>query len=243
MNAIVEHSTGQVIAEMTPDEARGLTERIRAGLADIWPLVLRAYEEQAWRALGYSSWNEYASAEFRGVKLALPREERKSVLQSFQDKGMSVRDMAAASGLSTGNVSQTLNPPERSEMNAAEAQDTDLPQVESPQEDADSAPASSPSESPSGTTGEGAATLPVDGGTAPPAAPSASLDDEGITEQQVWTWVQRVGAIPAMFPADQVRDLASPELLETIADLGRRITVWSDACSARTLRVVQGGAQ
>ena len=91
MTDIVNHKSGEKIASLTPDEARGLTERIRAGLNELWPLVLRAFQEDAWKALGYASWNDYCTAEFKGVKLALPRDERRLVIESMRDAGMSKR--------------------------------------------------------------------------------------------------------------------------------------------------------
>lgn len=49
---------------MEADEARELTERIRDGLEEIGPLLLRAEEGRAYLALGYESWRAYAMAEF-----------------------------------------------------------------------------------------------------------------------------------------------------------------------------------
>lgn len=61
---IASVDTGEVIASITPDEARHLTDRIRDTVEATWALLLEAHEQRAWAALGYSTWAEYVSAEF-----------------------------------------------------------------------------------------------------------------------------------------------------------------------------------
>ncbi|MDH2424857.1 hypothetical protein [Sphaerisporangium sp. TRM90804] len=46
------------------DEARLLTEQIKAATEQLYSLLLRAHEGQAWSALGYDSWRDYAMTEF-----------------------------------------------------------------------------------------------------------------------------------------------------------------------------------
>ena len=45
-------------------EARTLTEDIRRGVEKVHQLLVRSHEWQAWRALGYVSWRDYAMSEF-----------------------------------------------------------------------------------------------------------------------------------------------------------------------------------
>lgn len=52
------------IQKMTRKEARDLMHRIRHGLRDCRLLILRLYEGQGWKALGYSSWRDCVAAEF-----------------------------------------------------------------------------------------------------------------------------------------------------------------------------------
>jgi len=49
---------------MTRDEARLCIERINRHLDEARLLLLELYERQGWRALGYTSWRECATAEF-----------------------------------------------------------------------------------------------------------------------------------------------------------------------------------
>ena len=263
MSQIVDHDTGMVIASMTPDEARGLTARIRDGLNDIWPFVLRAFKEEAWRALGYSGWGEYTAVEFKGVKLGLPRDERRLVMESYRDAGMSQRQIAAATGLSNGTVAETLNPPKRSEMNSTsgdfvriepksqiEDDDSDgtpdaVDAVSSPTEevDADRQPASTPLVSAEGVAGE---TLPS---RSLPVTPSvedhiAELRADGNWSVEFDKATRQIVA-PVRYLAADVIERASAEDLADLDDRVARLNEWLDEVRAlrpQGLRVIHGGA-
>ena len=60
---LVNAETGEVVSELTPDEARDLTERIRDGLTLTWQLVVEAHDRRAWKALGYSSFRAWVQGE------------------------------------------------------------------------------------------------------------------------------------------------------------------------------------
>lgn len=53
---------------LNPDEARSLTDRIKARSEELWHLLLKAYEGGAHTALGYESWGAYFEAEYGGGK-------------------------------------------------------------------------------------------------------------------------------------------------------------------------------
>ncbi len=55
-------------ATLSPDEARSLTDKIKARSEELWHLLLEAYEGGAHTALGYSSWGAYFEAEYGGSK-------------------------------------------------------------------------------------------------------------------------------------------------------------------------------
>lgn len=69
------------------EEARDLTDRIKAGVETVWALLLEAHERGAWVALGYHTWNAYVEGEFRMSKQ-----------RSFQllDQGRVIRAIEAA---------------------------------------------------------------------------------------------------------------------------------------------------
>jgi hypothetical protein len=55
---------GEVARSLTADEARALTDQVKADAAALWVKLLRLYEGGAHMALGYSSWGAYYEAEF-----------------------------------------------------------------------------------------------------------------------------------------------------------------------------------
>lgn len=56
--------SGELVLLMGPEEARRLTEEVKADAAALWRKLHRLYEGRAHVALGYSSWQEYCAAEF-----------------------------------------------------------------------------------------------------------------------------------------------------------------------------------
>lgn len=128
--SLVNAETGEVLAEMTPDEARQVTDRIRTALGVAWELVADAYKRRAWAAMGYSSWDDYTSAEFGAARLRLPREERQEVVASLRDAGLSIRAIAATGIASKQTIERDLagvmnhdtsTPPEVEPQSAAAA--------------------------------------------------------------------------------------------------------------------------
>jgi hypothetical protein len=93
-------------AQLDPRQARDLTERIKVGLEHVSTLLLHAHDGRAWTALGYSTWGEYVTREFRFTKQ-----------RSFQllDHARFVRALEDAAGRSTAvdlpeRVSRDLKP-------------------------------------------------------------------------------------------------------------------------------------
>lgn len=107
-NGVAEIATGEIIASLTPEQARDVTDRIRTALGVTWELVVEAWTGRAWAALGYGTWDSYIAAEFGSARLRLPAEERREVVVSLRDAGMSTRAIAAAAGVSPGTVRNDL---------------------------------------------------------------------------------------------------------------------------------------
>lgn len=91
---------------MTADEARRITERIRSALdrfstswADLAERVGEAYDRRADLALGYGSWAEYASAEFKPAE-SLAASVRQQIVGLLSAQGMSTRAIAPVVGVS-----------------------------------------------------------------------------------------------------------------------------------------------
>lgn len=104
----IDVETGEIVEPLTEDEARALTDRIAHAVETTWELVVDAYQRRAWAALGYESWDAYCSAEFSSLRLRLPREERAEQVASLRESGLSLRAIAAATGVSEPTVRRDL---------------------------------------------------------------------------------------------------------------------------------------
>lgn len=116
-----------VEADMTADEAREVTDRIRGHVEDVWELIQQAYTRRAWQALRYGSWDEYCIREFGDARLRIPREERPDMVRSLRQAGLSLRAIESATGVSRPTIIKDLSgqvvnslPPEPDEDTLAE---------------------------------------------------------------------------------------------------------------------------
>ena len=104
MSNAVEHTSIEV--------ARARADRIRAGLESLYTLrfdIAEAYQAQDWQSLGYDSWSSYVESEFVGARLRLPREERRELVGTLREAGMSTRAIAATAGTSKGTIDNDIN--------------------------------------------------------------------------------------------------------------------------------------
>lgn len=94
--------TGEAYAAgLTPFEARHLTDEIRQTLTLGHDLLIRAYTGQAWRPLGYESWDAYCAQEFYEARMVrLDREQRREIVAEMRQAGMSTPAIGAALGVS-----------------------------------------------------------------------------------------------------------------------------------------------
>lgn len=93
---------------ISAQDARNLTDKIKAGTAALWELIKEAYASRAWASLGYASWDDYCTQEFGTSRIRLPREERREVVASMREIGMSVRAISSATGDHYSTVSREL---------------------------------------------------------------------------------------------------------------------------------------
>lgn len=96
------------IAIASAEEARTLTDRIKVAVEGTWQMIREAYVTRAWSALGYETWDAYCASEFGTSRLALPREERREVVASLAESGLSVRAIASVTGDSHMTVQRDL---------------------------------------------------------------------------------------------------------------------------------------
>ena len=93
---------------ISAQDARNLTDKIKAGTAALWELIKEAYASRAWASLGYASWDDYCTQEFGTSRIRLPREERQEVVASMREIGMSTRAIASATGNSRNTIKGDL---------------------------------------------------------------------------------------------------------------------------------------
>lgn len=92
-------TTEAVVMQATTAEAEERANRIRAGMAEIAPLIFMAWKARDWQALGHKDWNAYVDAEFGGTP-RLPVEQRRELVTEFASEGMSTRAIGKALGVS-----------------------------------------------------------------------------------------------------------------------------------------------
>lgn len=106
--SLVDANTGELLAGISPEDARTLTDRIKIAVEGTWDLIRQAYTSRAWAALGHPSWDDYCTREFGTSRLRLPREERSEVVASLRDSGLSIRAIASATGVNRETVRQEI---------------------------------------------------------------------------------------------------------------------------------------
>lgn len=84
--------------------AERLVQEIRVMDAELWEKMMDLYEGRAWIALGFSSWGELCDTEFKANNFRIPREDRREVVMSMRERGMSVRAISQATGMGYGTV-------------------------------------------------------------------------------------------------------------------------------------------
>lgn len=60
--------TKELITQLSYEEAQSITAQIRDAVENVWDLLKRAHDGQAWSAIGHKSWDEYVKQEFQMSK-------------------------------------------------------------------------------------------------------------------------------------------------------------------------------
>jgi transposase-like protein len=88
--------------------AKELTDKIRIAADDLWELIAAAYQSKAWEALGYKNWDAYVTKELGELKIRIPKEDRREIVGTLRDAGLSLRAIAAATGYDKHTVTRDL---------------------------------------------------------------------------------------------------------------------------------------
>jgi hypothetical protein len=93
---------------MNKREAQQITKQIRCAVKDLDQLIITAYAERAWAALGYPSWADYCQTEFESDCIKLHGDARVKVAVRLKDSGMSNRAIAVSLGIGKDTVARDL---------------------------------------------------------------------------------------------------------------------------------------
>ena len=114
----------ELMMPLTVEEAQAVTGRIRGSLDDITDELVTAWHGRIWEAMGYANWDAWIEGEFDGYPIALPRDKRRTVMQSMKASGLSTRAIAAAVGVDQATVSRaTTTKPKPADANASPRRD------------------------------------------------------------------------------------------------------------------------
>lgn len=97
----------------TPNTARQRAERIRTGLVSYTRMrqdIADAYACHDWIPLGHSTWFEYVEREFGDElrTLGRDRDERREAVRDLRGQGLSMRQIASATGVAQSTVRDDL---------------------------------------------------------------------------------------------------------------------------------------
>lgn len=90
----------------TVEEAQQLTQQLLRSLTDSWHLLREAYTRQAWRVLGYQTWDDYCTEELSTKTFRLAPEWRQRVVAQLSSgvDAMSNRAIGSALGVHHSTV-------------------------------------------------------------------------------------------------------------------------------------------
>lgn len=89
--------------------ARELTQQIRTELERSYTLIISAWKGRVWLSLGYDDWDSYVKQEFGSLSLAPPKDERKAVVTSLREAGMSFTAIEDVTGVPRATAWRDIN--------------------------------------------------------------------------------------------------------------------------------------
>jgi len=219
--------------DLSAEDARDKVELVKALVADAWEEVIALYRGRAWIALGYESWDALCDGEFEGARIRLPREDRREIVGSLREAGLSTRAIGSALGIDHSTVVRDLP---ATGADAPVAQVTGL---------------NGKTYAP---TGGGMRRLSLTPKQEEELRDSALVLDEFINSDrdvQVARYRQEFARALAKaddlltFPAEEVAERCDSELIESVQRLHRQIGDYLDRLNrARSgLRVIEGGSR
>lgn len=98
----------ELVSTFSTEEARTLTDEMRADYNSLQARLITAFEGRIWLALGHESWQDYINVEFQDISLRPPKELEEKVIRELRDAGMSTRGIAAATEMGKSTINRHL---------------------------------------------------------------------------------------------------------------------------------------
>lgn len=89
---------------VTSDDVRESIRRATWSLEQAAKEIVWQVEREAWRTLGYKSWNEMREAEYGGVAVMVPRQSRPELIEQLRSAGLTQQETAATIGVTTRTI-------------------------------------------------------------------------------------------------------------------------------------------
>ncbi|WP_037141586.1 hypothetical protein [Rhodococcoides fascians] len=104
--------TGEIVEaeQLTKAEAEQLVVKMFTDLATFWDDLATAYNGRIWIALGLASWDDWLANYSIDRETRLPRGDEKRIVETFRQHGMTVREIAATTGMSKSAVGRLAVP-------------------------------------------------------------------------------------------------------------------------------------
>lgn len=114
---------------ITPNDVRASVRRAKKSLEKAAEEIVWQIEREAWRTLGYKSWDAMRQAEYGGAAVILPTKVRPEIVRKLKeipvgktargkDKHLTDKEVAETLGVSTSQVSNDLGVRDKSCKNA-----------------------------------------------------------------------------------------------------------------------------
>jgi hypothetical protein len=92
-------STPAEVSDLTVEQARNLTDQLRADLTSSVNLMIQAFDQRIWIPLGYENWAEYLDGEFGEMRPKYPVSQRQEMVLRMLARKMSTRVIGSALGV------------------------------------------------------------------------------------------------------------------------------------------------
>lgn len=94
---------------ITPGDVRASICRARKSLEKAAEEIVWQVEREAWRTLGYTSWDAMREAEYGDAAFMVPRKQRPELVSRMRGAGLTQQQIADTAGVSQDTVHRDLN--------------------------------------------------------------------------------------------------------------------------------------